>query len=264
MLYFLKLGGSLITDKNLAHTARMETIHRLAVEISLARKTNPDLKLVLGHGSGSFGHIPAKKFGTREGVINPQEWQGFLEVWKEAHSLNQIMFDALETQDIPVICFPPSAMVSTVDKTIKTWEIIPIIKALDANFIPLIYGDAIFDQAIGGTIFSTEELFAYLAILLKPTKILIAGIEEGVWQDYPANRLLIPLITQKTEPEIMDRLRESQSIDVTGGMVGKVKSMLALTSLLPDLEINIFSGLIPKNVFNSLNGVDLGTRIKRI
>ena len=263
MLYFLKLGGSLITDKNLAHTARMETIHRLAAEISLARKTNTNLKLILGHGSGSFGHIPAKKSGTREGVFNPKEWQGFMEVWKEAHSLNQIMFEALTTHDLPVISFPPSAMITTQNKIIKSWEITSIKKALDVNFIPLIYGDAIFDLTIGGTILSTEELFAYLAISLKPTKILIAGIQEGVWKDYPAKHLLIPQITQRTEPEIINQLKGSQSIDVTGGMIGKVKSMLALTALLPDLEINIFSGIIPENVFNSLNGADLGTKIKR-
>lgn len=263
MLYFLKLGGSLITDKNQEHTARMETIHRLAVEIASARKKNPNLKLMLGHGSGSFGHIPAKKFGTREGVFNHEGWQGFEEVWKEAHCLNQIMVDVLTTHDISVISFPPSAMVSTENKTIKTWEITLIKKALDADLIPLIYGDVIFDLIIGGTILSTEELFAHLAISLKPNKILIAGIEEGVWQDYPANRHLIPQITQKTEPEILNRLGGSKSVDVTGGMVEKVKSMLALTSLLPDLEINIFSGAIPENVFKSLNGANLGTRIKR-
>ena len=263
MLYFLKLGGSLITNKNQVHITRMKTIHRLAAEIASARKKNPNLKLVLGHGSGSFGHVPANKYRTRDGVNNREEWHGFTEVWQEAHSLDQIMVDVLTRHDIPVISFPPSSMIIAENKNIKIWEVSPIKKALDADLIPLIYGDVIFDLTIGGTILSTEELFANLAISLKPNKILIAGIEEGVWQDYPANRLLIPQITQKTEPEILNRLGGSKSVDVTGGMVEKVKSMLALTSLLPDLEINIFSGIIPENVFKSLNGANLGTRIKR-
>jgi isopentenyl phosphate kinase len=33
-LHFLKLGGSLITDKNQAHTHRPETLNRLAEEIA--------------------------------------------------------------------------------------------------------------------------------------------------------------------------------------------------------------------------------------
>jgi isopentenyl phosphate kinase len=264
MLYFLKLGGSLITDKNQAHTARLEIIHRLADEIASARKENPKLKLLIGHGSGSFGHFPANKFGTRDGVFTPEDWQGFVEVWKDAHSLNQIMVEILTSHNIPVISFPPSAMVITNNKTINIWETPMIKKALDADIIPLIYGDVIFDMTIGGTILSTEELFAYLAISLKPEKILIAGIEEGVWEDYPANQHLIPQITQNTGPEILNRLGGSKSIDVTGGMSEKVNSMLTLTSLLPNLEINIFSGIIPENVHKSLIGVNLGTRIKRI
>ncbi len=263
MLYFLKLGGSLITDKNQPHTARLNVIHRLAAEITSARKENRNLKLLLGHGSGSFGHFPAKKFGTRDGVYNPEGWKGFEYVWKEAHSLNKIIVDVLTSQDIPVISFPPSSMIIAENKTIKIWDLTPIKKALEADLIPLIYGDVIFDLTIGGTIFSTEELFEHLALSLKPEKILIAGIEEGVWQDFPANQHFIDLITQDIEPDILRKLGGSNSVDVTGGMVEKVKSMLNLSYLLPDLEINIFSGITPGNVLKSLNGADLGTRIRQ-
>jgi isopentenyl phosphate kinase len=263
MLYFLKLGGSLITDKNQPHTAHLDVIHRLATEIASARKENQNLKLLLGHGSGSFGHFPAKIFGTRDGVYNPKEWLGFENVWKEARDLNQIIVDALTSFDIPVISFPPSSMVIAENKTIKVWGMTPITKALDAGLIPLLYGDVIFDLKIGGTIFSTEELFEHLALSLKPEKILIAGIEEGVWQDFPANQHLIDLINQDTKPDVLNNFGGSISVDVTGGMMEKVKSMLNLSYLLPNLEINIFSGITPGNVRKSLNGVNLGTRIRR-
>ena len=61
MLTFLKLGGSLITDKDSPHTARPEILRRLAEEIAAARQHNPAMQLIIGHGSGSFGHMPAKK-----------------------------------------------------------------------------------------------------------------------------------------------------------------------------------------------------------
>ena len=263
MFYFLKLGGSLITDKNQPHTARLDVIHRLAAEIASARKENKNLKLLLGHGSGSFGHFPAKKFGTRDGVFDSKGWQGFENVWKEARSLNQIIVEVFTSNDIPVISFPPSSAVIADNKTIKKWDITPIKMALDAGLIPLIYGDVILDQSIGGTIFSTEELFEHLALLLKPEKILIAGIEEGVWQDFPETKHFIDLITQETEPEILNQLVGSISVDVTGGMMEKVKSMLNLSRHLPNLEINIFSGLTNGNVMKSLKGVKLGTRIKQ-
>jgi isopentenyl phosphate kinase len=63
-LAFLKLGGSLITDKDLPYTPRLDKLTRLAQEIKAAlfsdRLTGTQkqmgLKLILGHGSGSFGH----------------------------------------------------------------------------------------------------------------------------------------------------------------------------------------------------------------
>ena len=33
--------------------------------------------LIIGHGSGSFGHYMASKYGTRRGVNGPEQWMGF-------------------------------------------------------------------------------------------------------------------------------------------------------------------------------------------
>ena len=56
-LIFLKLGGSLLTDKTGTEALRADTLQRLAAEIAAARAADPQLRLVLGHGSGSFGHV---------------------------------------------------------------------------------------------------------------------------------------------------------------------------------------------------------------
>ena len=75
-LVFLKLGGSLITDKTQAYTARLEKLTDLARQIARALQTQPELRLVLGHGSGSFGHTAAKKYGTRDGISAGYRWPG--------------------------------------------------------------------------------------------------------------------------------------------------------------------------------------------
>ena len=74
MMQFLKLGGSLITDKDTAHTPRIDVIDRIAGEIKKYLVEHPQDSLLLGHGSGSFGHVPAAKYGTREGV----EFRGWM------------------------------------------------------------------------------------------------------------------------------------------------------------------------------------------
>ena len=60
MLTFVKLGGSLITDKRVENSFRAEAAARVAAEIQSALAQNPDLRLLIGHGSGSFGHVAAQ------------------------------------------------------------------------------------------------------------------------------------------------------------------------------------------------------------
>ncbi len=104
-LVFLKLGGSLITDKEKTDTPNFHILGGIADEIASALRDVPDLQLVLGHGSGSFGHHAAQKYNTREGVSTPEEWLGFAHVWDRAHALNCIVEQTLAKDNIPVLTF---------------------------------------------------------------------------------------------------------------------------------------------------------------
>lgn len=263
MLAFLKLGGSLITNKDLAHTVHPDVLNRLAEEIACAYRQDPELRLVIGHGSGSFGHIPAKKFRTRDGVRTPEEWQGFTTVWNEARALNQVVIEALASKGLPIIAMPPSASVISAQGKVASWDLRPVKAALAAGLIPVVNGDTIFDLSIGGTILSTEELFLYLATQLQPKRILISGSEAGVWADFSTCTHLITDITPNSYPSIAASLSGSNSVDVTGGMAKKVESMLSLIQDLPDLEVLIFSGKEPGQVKQALLGSTPGTRIHR-
>ena len=104
---FLKLGGSLITDKGKAETALPELILSLLSDFKRYLDQNPDQKVLLGHGSGSFGHHTAAKHNTRAGVCSPAEWQGFRQVWESARKLNQIVLDLGRQAGLELISFPP-------------------------------------------------------------------------------------------------------------------------------------------------------------
>ncbi len=263
MLYFLKLGGSLITDKSQPHTARMDTLKRVAQEIADALRTRQDLQLVIGHGSGSFGHMPAERHGTRLGVSSAAGWWGFIEVYREARALNQLVLETLLDAGLPVIAFPPSAAIIAANGEVQTWDLRPVQAALVTGLIPLVYGDVIFDTKRGGTILSTEELFAYLAINLRPQRILLAGIEAGVWQDYPARKQIIETITPSSFDLQSIALSGAAAVDVTGGMRQKVEIMLGLVRQMPELEGLIFSGEEPGLVYQALLGDLPGTTIDR-
>ena len=260
--YFLKLGGSLITDKDQAQTALLPQIDLIANQISHFIQAFPEVRLLIGHGSGSFGHVAADRSHTREGVKTKEQWQGFTDVWAAARALNQIFLEGLEKCGLPVIGFPPSASVVARNGIPVDWNIRPIQAALDHHLLPVVYGDVVFDEAIGGTILSTEELFAGLVPGLKPNHIFLAGLEAGVWQDFPACTKLIPEITPCTYSAIAKNIFKSASVDVTGGMASKVSSMLALVQENPDLQVTIFSGKGDNSIFETLSGHPAGTVLK--
>ena len=260
-LVFLKLGGSLITNKEIAHSARYDVITRIAGEVAQALRDNPGLRLLLGHGSGSFGHIPARQYGTRDGVRSPEEWRGFTAVWREAKALNTIVTETLAEAGLPVIAFSPSSQALTASQRVIAWDTTQIQLALESRLLPLVYGDVIFDMEIGGTILSTEEQFEYLAGQLHPARVLLAGIEPGIWKDYPARSEVFHTITPNNIKEIDKHLAASDSPDVTGGMRSKVFSMLKLVQSGDCSEVRIFSGLEDRSILDVISGKSTGTRI---
>jgi len=91
-------------------TARPRVIRRLAREVRAALNKRPDLKLILAHGSGSFGHVIANRYGTRKGVRGSEAWQGFAEVADAAAHLDGLVREACIRESIPVLSLPPSAL----------------------------------------------------------------------------------------------------------------------------------------------------------
>jgi len=213
----------------------------------------------IGHGSGSFGHVAAQKYGTRAGVGSPEGWRGFAEVWWEAARLNRLVIDALHAAGLPVVAFPPSGGALTRGGGVWRWEVAPVRAALEGGLVPVVYGDVVFDIERGGSILSTEEALAYLARQFRPDRVLIAGIEPGVWADYPACTRILPEITPEMLPQVA--LHGSAATDVTGGMASKVAEMLQLTGEVPGLKVDIFSGETPGRVQEALLGRPAGTRL---
>ena len=276
-LVFIKLGGSLITDKTKPYTPLLDVIDDLAIQIANTLRTQPNLRLVIGHGAGSFGHVAASEYKTRDGYPRPSPlirrdrdqteenyWNGFAEVWYQASSLNRYVMDALHKAGIRAIALPPSSSVIASDGRVAVWETTPISMALAVGMIPVVFGDVVFDEVRGGTILSTENLFAFLVKAFDPERILLAGLEDAVWEDFPARTRKIERITPKLFEEIKHGVGKSAAADVTGGMEAKVKEMLELVQENPGLKVQIFSGTAPGNLVRTLMGETLGTDISAI
>lgn len=257
----VKLGGSLITDKSRPYTVRYEILKRLAKEIKEAQCPN----LIVGHGSGSFGHQSAHKYQTQKGIINEKSCEGIAVVHNDAARLNSIVIDCFIKEGINAISVQPSSSAICKNSRIIQWNCEPIRRMLQNNLVPVPYGDVGFDTEKGCCIISTEEVLSFLAKQFLPSKVIIVGKVDGVLATEPdsgSKATLIPKITTKNLCEIKKHLAGSDGLDVTGGMASKVESMIELAEA--GIKSEIINGEKPGYLRRVLEGKEgLGTIIEK-
>ncbi|NPV09942.1 MAG: isopentenyl phosphate kinase family protein [Anaerolineae bacterium] len=265
-LAFLKLGGSLITDKTRPLTARADIIARCAREIASAWERG--LQLVVGHGSGSYGHAVARQYGTRQGVRGPEHWYGYARVADAARRLNCLVVQALLEEELPAVSVPPSATAWARAGELLRMDVETISALLSRGALPVVHGDVALDEEWGGTIVSTEQVLIYLAAPLRPARMVLAGAVAGVYSADPnldPGATLYSQVTSANYEEVLRHLGGARGADVTGGMADKVRRMYDLAARQPGLTIQLVSGLQPGLLERTLLGraLDEGTRIER-
>lgn len=257
-MIFLKLGGSAITDKTREATPKPDVIRDAARAIFSAREHFAgemkihDLKILLGHGSGSFGHFTAQKWGFGKGEAfaamqasqnaSPLQWRAYAETGASAQRLNRLVTDIFLEENVPVVSIQPSASARTRDGELYAFDSANIQTALDHNLIPLIYGDVAFDETRGMAIASTDALFAYLAPILKPSRVIYTTAVNGIYTADPnknPNAQLIREITPLSFEQIRAHVGEAHGFDVTGGMLDKLARSVKLVNEFPNLEVYI-------------------------
>lgn len=238
MVTLVKFGGSLITDKKVESSFRENVVYELGLNLVDALFQDSSLQIVLGHGSGAFGHFAANRFGTFRGVSSRDEWLGFSEVASVAGELNYLVFKTLHSVGLPLFRFQPSASALSVDGNLVSLSVDTVGRALAAGLVPLLYGDAVFDAVRGGAIVSTESLFFYLVDYLPVSRIFLIGDVPGV---YGADGKIISRITPSTFDVVSQYLGGSGGVDVTGGMYTKVRDMLMIITRFRLMTIRIFN-----------------------
>ncbi len=251
----VKLGGSVITDKTRPETPRPEIIRRLAEEVAAARAERPGLRLVLGHGSGSFGHVLALRYRTHRGVVDAPGWHYFAHVAAVAARLNRLVTDIFLAAGVPVWSLQPSASARCRAGELLSLQAGPVHEALAHDLVPLVYGDVALDEIQGATIISTEQILAYLAAGLRPARLVLVGEVDGVFGADPLrdpSARPVPHIDPDNWPTVRQALGGSHAADVTGGMAAKVEELVALLQRQPGMQALILSGERPGALKNAL------------
>lgn len=241
---------------------RPERLQQLVREIHQARQEHPDTLFVVGHGSGSFGHVPASQYDTIHGFKNDDSVLGMAIVQDSAAQLNRKVVHAFLEEGVPAVTLAPSNMLVAQQRALKASFTTVFENYLEKGLLPVTYGDVLVDTQQGCTIWSTEEVLAYLARTLveqswQVEQIIHVTEVDGV---YDQQKVVIPQITAENWTTLQEVLERTKGFDVTGGMGLKVSESLELAA--QGITTKIVSGLKRNNVYNALTEKDwYGTEI---
>jgi len=248
-LTILKLGGSVITDKRAENgVVKVNEIQRIAKEISGFKG-----KLIIVHGAGSFGHPQAKKYALNEGF----NVSGSIVTHLSVKELCRKVVDILNENGTCAVGVHPMCCMLADNGRIKTMFLDHIYCMLERGIVPVLHGDVVMDSSLGTSVVSGDQIVPYIAKQMKATILGIGSATEGVLDD---KSMTIPIISSKNFENVKMHIKGSENIDVTGGMLGKVKEMLELSNST-NTTSHIFDAGKPGNVERFLKGEKIGTAI---
>lgn len=264
-LTLLKLGGAVITNKEIPESVREEVLSRLVDEIARAWSKKPGT-FILGNGAGSFAHVPAGRYKTMDGFIHEESAIGMAITQDAAARLNRIVVRSLVEAGVPAVSVAPSSIILTDHKKAKTWFGDVLVNHLERGLLPVVYGDVLADVSQGCTIWSTDTIFSFLSRELPALGYSVSNIIHvteagGVWKDLQTKEIF-PMITLSMREEVRESMTDIKGFDVTGGMWHKIQEALSLAEM--GIQTRIVSGTQQKVVYNTLIGdVSFGTVITK-
>jgi len=227
----VKLGGSLITDKTKPRTVANEHLRRLAAEIAAGWSGNG---LVVGHGSGSFGHPEARAAGLAGGggarPDSALDRMGVARTQSAAFELHRLVVGSLVEAGVPAYSQLPSGFLTACDGEPDGPPPAPLAAALRQGLVPVTMGDVVVDRTRGASIASTETVFEFLARALVPLGI---EVRRALWLGATAGVLdgagrLVPRIDAANIGAASEAAGGSPAVDVTGGMEHRLATAWAL------------------------------------
>ncbi|QSG02568.1 isopentenyl phosphate kinase [Natranaeroarchaeum sulfidigenes] len=227
MTVVLKLGGSVVTEKDRKETVDGESLDAAAAAIGDA--VNDVDGLVVVHGGGSFGHPNAAAYGvsTTEGT---HDTEGVLAIHGAMKTLNTFVLRRLREHDVPAVPVHPLSAASRDTGGELTLPVQQVRTLLGEGFVPVLHGDVIAHAGEGVTVVSGDELVVELAQGVDADRVGLCSAVPGVLDE---NDDVIPRID--AYEDVANVLGASDATDVTGGMAGKVRALLDL-----DVEASIF------------------------
>ncbi|MFC6757780.1 MULTISPECIES: isopentenyl phosphate kinase [Haloarcula] len=242
MTVVLKLGGSVVTEKDQPETVDDDALASAADAVAAS-----DERLVVVHGGGSFGHHHAAEYGvsTTEGT---HDAAGVTAIHGAMKRLNDAVVTALAERGVPAVPVHPLSAASRDAAGALALPTEQVRTLLAEGFVPVLHGDLVAHRGEGTTVLSGDELVVELTPAVEADRVGVCSTVPGVLNDEGE---VIDRIT--AFDEVASALGASEATDVSGGMAGKIRALLALSS-----PAHVFG---PEALGTFLAGGDPGTTV---
>ena len=236
-MILVKLGGSIITNKQKPLTPNILAINKIASQLKKVREP-----IIIVHGGGSFGHYWSVRYDMH---TRPAKYskKGIAVVKNSMIELNKIILDSFLKNKLNPYCLPPTDFMYS-DKAI-TKKIKEISRIAKDGLVPVSYGDVLWHGKNKFYILSGDKIMGILAKVLKPRLAIFVLNVDGVYSDMKTKKILHEIKGQKTA---ISKVR----MDVTGGMARKIKE----ATMISKGGVNVFlvNGNKPERIVNAIKG----------
>lgn len=246
-MILIKLGGSIITNKQKSLTPNLSAINKIAHQLKKIKEP-----IVVVHGGGSFGHYWSVKYDMH---TKPDKYsrKGVSIVKNSMVELNKIILDSFLKHNLNPYCLPPTDfMFGNKPDQKKIKEIAKIAKS---GLIPISYGDVIWHGRNKFYILSGDRIIGILSKVLKPRLVIFVLNVDGVYSDMKTKKLLYEIKGEKTA---ISKVK----MDVTGGMNRKIKEAVSISK--NGINVFLVNGNKPDRIVKAVkNGKFEGTLFRR-
>ncbi len=265
----LKLGGSIITDRDKPCTFRPENATRLAKEIAAA-----ECKIAIVHGAGSFGHNLAHDYSLHKGYSEDSQIPIVAQVQRDVKKLNLMILEKLLSVGVRAVGIAPSSHALNDNKLLSKFDTDQFKVYIKEGFVPVSFGDVVLDVGVYRnkegmkremkfSILSGDQILEELGKKLQTQRIISVTDVDGVFDSNPKtnpNARLLKTVTRKQFLQIcMDSEAGSDSTerpDVTGAMENKLEALFNLADL--GKECWVINGLVEGRLLSALGNEPLG------
>jgi isopentenyl phosphate kinase len=228
-VFIVKLGGSVISDKNEYCAPNTRLIHDFG-HVVRSRWSELRGRLIIVLGGGSYGSGVAHRYNLQD---SSQPWQllDLSIVTVKMFELLSMVTEIFREEEIPCFPFQASGYLISRDAYPLRFFIEPIKHALSMGLLPIVAGDLVFDEKQGFVIFSSDWIPELFVNTLPIKRVVMLTNVAGIMNYSSEEPRVVRRITNENYELVLNYTGPSQQQDVSGGMKNKLEALLKLSAM---------------------------------